>query len=520
MKKILSFLLLFALFISPVCYSAVVWQPYYFVDNAGGLNDAFSEFKVSDNEAVDLQNVVFTTSGSFKTRDGFAKVNSSTVGATTVTNGLFFYNQSDGDQFLVSVFDDNTIRKMEATNGPDGTWDDITGALSFSVGQNNLASFAVGEDILIIEDGLNSSAPYQWTGSGNAVALGGSPPNCTMVAYHKRQAFCAGNDSNPSTLYFSDLNDIENWTTSLSGSSLIETNNGSVIQAIKPGFDALYVWKDKSIWRVSGDDKDNYVFERMVEGVGCLSSDCAQIVGNSFIFTDGQGDTYIYDGGIKLRIISNKIQGTLDSSNFDRFSEVRTLIFDKDYYFSLSSVGNNDHDIVMVYDTFNLAWSKFKGMNVNAMAVAENNAGEEAIYFGDYTGFVYEYPSGTDDAGTAIDMYYTTKQYSFTEQGFNKTFRDVNIIASQQGNYNLEVELRTDFEDTGTSQSVNLAATTAQWDSAVFDTDRYGGENLIIGKLEFNKEGQFFQLHFSNSNADEPVEVKGWVPYIEAIDRF
>ena len=518
MKKILLALLFFLIPLS--VWSATIWTPYYFVDNAGGLNDAYSEFKVGDNEAADLQNVVFTTSGSFKTRDGYAKVNSTTLGSSVAATGLFSYKQSDGDSFLVGVFSDDKIRKMESNNGPDGTWDDITGSLSFNVTQDTISSFAVGEDIAIIEDGLNSTAPYKWNGSGNAAALGGSPPNCKMVAYHKRQAFCAGNDSNPSTLYFSDLEDIENWTTGLSGNTLIETNDGSVIRAIQPGFDALYIWKDKSIWRLSGDDKDNYVLERMVQDVGTLSPDSVQVVGNDFIFTDGQGDTYLYDGGIKVRIISSKIQDTIDGANFDRFSELKTSVFNKDYYLSISSVGNGTNDIVLVFDTFNLAWTKFDNMNINAMAVANNTLGEEALYFGDYTGFAYEYPSGTNDAGTAIEMTYITKQYSFPQNGFNKTFRDLNVITQQSGNYNLDVELRTDFESTGTTQSIDLSATTSLWDTAVFDVDRYGGENLIVGKIEFGEEGQFFQLKFSNDDLDEPVEVKGWVAYIEGVDRI
>lgn len=519
MKK-LGLLLTFLL-ITFVSSAATIWTPYYYMDNAGGLNDSFSEIKVSDNEASNLKNVVFTTSGSFKTRDGYTKVNTTTVGASVASTGVFLYGKADGTKFLISVFDDDTIRKMEATNGPDGTWDNITGALSLNIDINRTASFAIGEDILIIEDGFSSTAPYKWTGSGNAVALGGSPPNCTMVAYHKRQAFCAGNSSNLSTLYFSDLNDIENWTTDLSGNLLIETNDGTVIKAIKPGFDSLYIWKDKSIWRLSGDDKDNFIIERMVEGVGCLSSDCSQVVGNDFIFTDGQGDTYLYDGGIKLQVISAKIQDTIDSANIGRFANVRTLVFDKDYYVSFSGSGSSTHDTVLVFDTFNLSWTKFDGMNINAMTVAENSASSEAIYFGDYTGFVYEYPSGTNDAGTAIDMFYITKQYAFPQnETFTKTFRDINIISEQSGNYNLDVELRTDFQSTGTLQTVDLSATSAIYGTAVWGIDKYGSENIIIGKLEFNKTAKFFQLKFSNSNLDEPVEVKGWVPYVENVDLF
>jgi hypothetical protein len=525
MKKYI--LLLLILLLPVTAWGVIDWQRYDYFDYSGGLNDTFSSIRVADNEATSLQNVVFTNSGSFKTRGGSAKtMTGSTLGATTDTNGIFFYQPTSGAKFLVGVFSDNKIRKMDyATGGgPDGGFDnekdDITGSLSFSVDQDDVASFAVGEDILIIEDGLNTTAPYKWTGSGDAADLGGSPPNCTMVAYHKRQAWCAGNNSNPSTLYFSDLDDIENWTTALSGNLTIETNDGSEIRAIEPGFDSMYAWKDFSIWRISGDDKDNYELERMVQGIGTKSSDSIQIVGNDFIFTDGQGDTYIYDGGIKVRLISSKIEETMDESNFTRFTKIRTTLFDKDYYLSLSSVGSSTHDTVLVFDTFNLAWTKFSGMNINAMTVGDDDGGEDIIYFGDYTGFVYEYPSGTSDAGTAIDMFYTTKQFRFPEVKQNKTFKVMNVFIKQAGDYNLNVEVRQDFIGTGTSQAVNLSSTDSSFGTAVYGIDAYGGENIIIGRLEYNLEGQFFQIEYSNSNLDEPIEVRGNNVYIEPSDRI
>lgn len=528
MKKLL---LIFSilLLVSPV-NAEIRWQRIDTFDYSGGLNDSFSPIRVADNEATSLQNVVFTNSGSFKTRGGFTKtMTGSTLGASVDTNGIFFYQPTSGTKFLVGVFSDNKIRKMDYTvgGGPDGGFnrnvggpDDITGALSFSVDQDDIASFAVGEDILIIEDGLNTTAPYKWTGSGVAEALGGSPPNCTMVAYHKRQAWCAGNDSNPSTLFFSDLDDIENWTTGLSGNFSIETNDGSNIRAIKPGFDSMYAWKDESIWRISGDDKDNFELERMVKDVGTCSSDSVQIVGNDFIFTDCQGDTYIYDGGIKVRLISKKVEGTRDNSNFSRFANVRTVIFDKDYYASISSVGSNTHDTVMVFDTFNLSWTKFSGLNINAMGVGDDSSGKDIIYFGDYTGFIYEYPSGTNDSGSAIDMFYITKQFSYPQLKQNKTFEVMNVFVKQAGSYNLSVELRRDFISTGDTKTVSLAASTSAYGSAVFGTDTYGGDNIIIGRLEFGLEGQFYQIKYSNSGLDEPIELRGNNVYIQQSDRI
>src|SRR3990167_7086224 len=282
MKKfLLSTLIVFGL-----CFNSsaeINWNKFEFFKNTGGWNNVFSTTAIADNESPDLQNVTLTTYGSFRTRDGYDNINTSSLGASVIATGLTYYTPSSGSEFLVGIFDDDKIYKMDYSGGPDGTWDDITGALSFAVDQNNLASFAVGEDTLIVEDGFNTTAPYTWTGSGNATALGGSPPNATMVAYHKRMAFAAGNNSNPSTLYFSDVGNIDDWTTGLSGNVSVETNDGSVIRAIKPGFDALYISKDNSIWRLSGDDKDNFALQRMISDIGTLSNSSVGIIGTDAV---------------------------------------------------------------------------------------------------------------------------------------------------------------------------------------------------------------------------------------------
>ncbi len=517
-KRIILFLSILLFTINS--FAAIKWLQYGYFQNDGGLNDAFSPIAIGDNEASDLQNVILSTYGSFKTRDGFDKLNSVTLGASVTCTGLKYYSPISGSKYLIGIFDNDKIYKMDyGVSGPDGTWDDITGVLSFVIGQNNLATFVIGQDTLIIEDGLNTTAPYKWTGSGNAAALGGSPPNATLVAFHKNMAFAAGNNTNPSTLYYSDVGNIENWTTGLSGNLSIETNDGSIIRAIMPGFDALYIWKDYSIWRLTGTDKDTFQLQRMVSGTGCRSPTAISRVGNDFYFTDGQGNVYLYDGAIKLKLISVKVQGTIDSANFARWIYAVTEQFNNDYYISFSNTGSGTHNKILIFDSFNTAWVKFSGMNANAMAVADDGNGEEMLVFGDYSGFVYKYPSGTNDAGTAIDAYYTTKQFRFPEAGIEKDFKLLNVYAAQKGDYTLAVETRKDYESTGTIKQINLLGISSTWGSAIYGVDRYGGQNIVTERIEVNKEGKFFQIKFSHSTIDEPFEIKGFQVFIEPSDR-
>lgn len=504
-------------------YGAVKWRQYDFFSNTGGLNDAFAPTAIEDNEASDLQNVVFTTSGSFETRGGYDNLNDTSLGASVICTGVKYYAPTSGSKYLVAIFDNDKIYKMDYQigGGPDGTLDDITGSVSFLIGQNNLASFAVGEDTLLIEDGLNTTAPFKWTGTGNVSALGGSPPNATMVSFHKNMAFAAGNNTYPSTLYFSDVGNIENWTTGLSGNISIETNDGSIIRVIIPGYDALYIFKDYSIWRLSGNDKDSFQLQRMVSGTGCRSPTGVKRIGNDFYFTDGQGNTYLYDGAIRLKLISTKVQGTIDNSNFSRWQYVVTEQFNDDFYVSFSNTSVSYHNRILLFDSFNLAWAKFTGMNANAMCVADDGTGQDMLVFGAYDGYLYQYPTGTNDNGTAISFYYVTKQFFFPEFNPLKDWKVLNVYANQKGNYNISVELRKDFATTGSVETVNLlGSSTSLWGTGVYGTSLYGGQNLIVGRIETNLEGNFFQIKFSNSTINQPVTIKGFQMYIEGQDRI
>lgn len=520
MKKLI--LVLAILIYATSVQGAVLWEKKEFFDNDKGLNDGTSPENIDNAEASDLQNIVFLEKGGWQTRGGYTPVASPITYHGQACTGIAFFKKSDGKRFLVAMFADDKIRKVDydTGGGPNGDFeDDITGSLTFDVEQNDLASFVVAEDLLIIEDGLISTPPYKWDGTGNAVALGGSPPNATMVAFHKNMAFAAGDDGALSTLYFSDVGNVENWTTGISGNLNIDTNDGSNITALVPGFDALYIWKDKSIWRLSGSDKDSFVLQQMVSGIGTLSKQSVSRIGNSFMFQDGQGDTYLYDGAVGIRKISNKIQGTIDGGNFSRFSLVSTVEFQDDFYSNMSSVGTSIHDQVIVFDTFPLAWTKFNAFHANAMVVAPDDLGIEKIFFGNTQGMIMEYPDGTNDNGDAIDMFWQSKQHRFPE--FKSRLKDWAklITYTDQADSIMTVETKKDFDSSGNEILMDLSGETSVYDIAVYDVDNYGGQNIVIEEIEPNLEATFFQVKYSNSIVDDPITFRGYQMYIEGSDN-
>ena len=93
--------------------------------------------------------------------------------------------------------------------------------------------------------------------------------------------------------------------------------------------------------------------------------------------------------------------------------------------------------------------------------------------------------------------------------------------AEEATSYNLVATIFKDFDTAGTAYNIDLVtASGSVYGTAVYGTDVYGGDTIVTKRIETNLSGDFFQIKFSNSNADEPFEVFGFQLYIERVDRF
>jgi hypothetical protein len=257
--------------------------------------------------------------------------------------------------------------------------------------------------------------------------------------------------------------------------------------------------------------------------VGVTSPQAISVIGNQFFLITGQGAVYLYDGAIGLKKLSTKVAGTLKTDlSFSRYAYAVTLTYDDDYYVAVSTSGASKNDLVLMFDTYSLSWTKFKGMNINAMTVADDGTGRNKIFFGDYDGTVCKYPQGDNDNGLAIDGYYITKQFDYPELGPTKDWKVLKIyFAEEPTSYNLEVTPIKDFETSGTAHSVDLSTGTGSvFGTAVYGTDVYGGDSIVTDRIEVNLAGSFYKIKFQNANIDEPWEVFGFQIYVEKQDRI
>lgn len=525
-------------------FGAVNWTKASYFQNSGGLNDNSSTLEIADGEATDIQNVVFDTGGAIKKRFGYTSIPSPAVqkvvsNATGVT-GLSFFEKSDGSKYIVGIANvlgkATAFKKTYDTGGgiPSGAWDNIDYAgLPSNYTNDQLVTMNIAQDRVVMTMPATSPVkPFSWNGTGVVTDLTADAdcPTSSLNAFHKNILFLSGNTTNPSRVYFSALGDITDYT--VTDFFDVQTNDGGKVRGLVSAFDALYIFKDKSIFRLTGGDRDSFVLEKMVDNIGTLSNKSIAVLGNLIFFVTDQNDIALYDGQYTVTFLSQKIRNTIGGLNFSRATNVIGIGFstykyvDYDYYTSDSISGSATNNQVLMFDTQHKAWTKFSGINANAWTVADNSSGQHILVFGDYSGYVHFYPSTTyhdsDVSSAPIVSFYQTKWFRYPEVSLgDKHWMLLRTYAlSETSGTQLNADCRSDYEVTGKIVNINLTQSGALWDTAKWDIDKWGGQSLLVDRKEINKGTNIFQIKYMNGELDKGFTIIGYENFIQPDDRI
>jgi len=491
------------------------------VKSNGGLNSTASPLNVADNESTDCQNIDYDKFGSILKRNGYTTLNSSAFNSGAAWNSLYWFELSDDTKYLIGTCG-NKLAKMDNL---DGTWDDITGALTITAGNNNHVSWITFLDTAIGTNNVN--APWQWTGSGNATAAS-VPTGLTKAKFitvfngyvhytgvtvsgttHKSRTMW-GNQDSITTFDSDDFRDLNR-------------NDGQEITGVRVLGDKQVFFKNRSIWveQFTGDSDIPFIFYKTPSHVGCAAPWSIQEVDNGLIFLSDDG--YYYFDGVNSTKISDRITSTLDTvlekSRFQ--NSVSCYQKSKNRYWSSQSIAAaSTHARVITWDSANNAWGFYKGHNANCFAIVNTN-GQERVYFGDYSGFVYRADTGTNDnpggVSTAIDAFHYTKWFNFDDL-VNKKGTPHATIYYQIAPATHSFSWSWDF-DQGDQYTLTFSANTSAsvYGTAEYGTGTYASEGGAIERKDLAGRGRVVRLKFANSAAGETMQIDGFglIPHLE-----
>jgi len=482
----------------------------------GGLNSTAGPLGLEDNEASELQNVDFDKFGSILQRNGYTCLNTSAITNTPNSDGLYWFEyDSSGTttRFAINVAD-GKIFKMDAL---DGTWDDITGGLTITA--DNHCDFETFVNTLMVTNGTDP--PWIWTGSGNATTmtvptgLTDARFNCQFQNYAFLGNVQVSGTWHRSRFYWSDIKDITTW-----GSTHfidVSVNDGQEITGLKVLGDRMIVFKTRSIHQVlfTGDRDIPFIVYKTNSSVGCVAPWTIQEVENGLMFVSYDG-IYYFDGNNSVKV-SNKINTTFLGLNRTKIEESVSL-YQRDknrYWLATANSGSSTNDLVIVWDSFNNAFSLYEAINASAMAIFVVNGVDERPYFGDYGGFVYradddsvadDYPSNTQ---TAIDSYYATNWKSYQDIVDQKRIPHT-YIYYQINDTTMTIGYTYDF-DLGSERNITLDMSTSQalWDVAVWDVDEWGTSGGAVKRKDLTGRGRVIRIKFSNNLLDQTWQIDG-----------
>lgn len=511
----------------------------------GGLNEDPNFAAVDDNEFSFLENM-YWKGRTLASRPGTERHNITHANNGSACTGLFDFTRSAGSASdFVGIFGDKIYKDVASV------WTDITGSVTITAGQNNVFTGAVFKNVLIVTNGVD--APIKWTGTGNAAALGGSPPTSPYVCAKWGRLFMAPT-SDRGIIQYSAVNDHESWA---AGDQLrIFVAGEEWITGLASWKDFLLVLTNKQIYPVTANEGEGvYLQPFNVDKNKPIQSGVAHqrafvTIGNDAVFMDWHGQirslgaTTQY-GNLEEAALSRKIAPrTLKSLNLSRVTRaVAAYLPTEDWIVFAVSIGTlTTNTLLLVLDLKDTSlfldpvrakpkWTRFTGLSANAF-VTRTVSRTQYLYFGGYTGFVSRFndtvlndaadvagasrwdtalwdtalwDSGVATGGQPFAKIAKTKWFDFGSPHMVKSLRTF-AVEAEKNNSTLTINHYFDYNEAATGAvSLSLAAgsTDSRFDEAVFGTSVWGGTGIIAGDWRTTGRGFVIRTEFKNVNANE-----------------
>ncbi len=301
----------------------------------------------------------------------------------------------------------------------------VTQTLATGLSSTARYQFATQNDILFIVNGENVNK--KWDGTTFADQAG-SPPIAKYIRVHKNRMFLAGNPTNPSRLYFSELGDPENWPVLYFID--IGKGDGDEITGFGVLLDNLVIFKTNSIWVLQGDSPSNFVLRKVVDGYGSVSQ--TSITNVKETLTAFTKDGVFFFDGVRSALASEKIEKTIKNLNKSYLSLASAVFFDNKLYIAVPEGDSMKNNLVLVFDTLRTAWTLYRGIPVSEWVIWRKYNQDILLFGSSETGQVYEFGVGYSDDGNPIEAYFVTKHFDFGVIEQKKLVRSLIAATSSQ----------------------------------------------------------------------------------------
>lgn len=348
------------------------------------------------NQAQDLDNVVLKPGGlGLRSRLGNSKHNPSALNSGANIQGIGYLLQANGNNWLAAV----AGAKFYTAASFGTSFTDSTGSITITAGATNKWDFVTFNDALLGFGGSASApdAPFTWSGSGNATALGGTSPSAYGAFSTNNRVFAFRTSASPSTIYWSIIGSATDWAGSGSGSAVIGSlsDNQKITAAIVISTNYLLVFKENSTYQmvISSSPFPSYT---LFDNIGCVGKRAAVNVDGTvyFITADKRMQSTTGETLQEYPNSADNLWNAVDSSTLEYTEGFRQKGVDYDWLIWIVTISGTKRAII--WDLRNKCWLRAStGYKMNTVTRLDNGQ----VYMGGTDGFLYK----PDQAGVYAD---------------------------------------------------------------------------------------------------------------------
>ena len=523
-------------------------QPYA-IPLTGGLNTNVNQFQLlaQPGFARELENFEVDIDGGYRRVNGFSAFGGASAARPNSDNailGLFIYAggviAASGTNIYFSVDGTSWLLMNRSSVSASGdnfsTFSGRSTATRTNQGQVNFALYEGttehGELLITDEGGNNKPLFIKITGTGAVgnrtffvkdITISGSA-TAKVGVIHDKHFVVAGDTDNPNQLSFSGTNDIDDFSSTGSGSIVIEDK----IVGLRSFRDDLIIFCLNSIHRLENiNNSSTIAVVPVTKNVGCLANGSIQEIGGDLVFLSPDGIRTLAGtvriGDVELSSVSRAIQPLIRDIVSNMANNIFTSVVLRNksqyriFYTTLAQSPSNSKGIIGTIRDKGFEWSETKGIQARAITSGFDTDNNEQVYHGDNDGYIYVHDTGNsfvhDGSTVSIEATYQSPDFDFGDYGTRKTMNYVKISISPEGTCQPTLRVRYDYEDTNVPQPSDYTITNvripAVFGSAVFGSAEFGGTQDPMIRQTVQGTGNTTSFRIRSTDTNPPYALNG-----------
>jgi len=451
-------------------------------DSPIAQDTAFAE--IADNAVIDKEGRLASRKG-----NSVLTTNKTALGSDYIHNIHEFYD-SAGNEVIFSTGNNKiltgTTTLTDATPG------------SYTITANDWKIVTFNDKAYFFQRGFDPLVYDNSNGVRTFTVANGGATNATFKAHEAIAAFgrlfIAGNASNDTIIYWSDLLDGNAFSGGSSGNidvAKVWPNGFDKIVALAAHNGLLVVFGEQNIIIYSGADSPaSMALSDTIPGVGCVDRKTVKAVGNDLFFLSQDGlrslGRSIQEKSLPINDLSRNVKQDLIATIAAKTSPLTSVYSPENYFFL---IGFPDSNLIYCFDLRgvleNGSYRVTKWPGVNFKSFARDRNGD--VYIGSTSG-IGTY-TGSTDAGSGFIFRYSSPGLTFGDASKIKFLKKIRPTIIGGSNTNLFLKWGYDFALTSNVASYQSSSGTPAFYGETEYTVGEFTEGEVINRKSINTTG-------------------------------